>query len=299
MFNLLSGNSDKKNKKENSQSAEVKEARELFNIGRFPVVTTQIIENRPIAKVLGLVCCRGFDSDEAFFGMAAMAVKKGAQAIIGYNENVAFHPDGSKYFSCFGTAVMFEREGRIDFTADKRTIKETLKNIPTAPAPNGGYPQQAQHMQQMQQPMQSMQQVQQPVQSMQRSNEERVSFSNQAMQYAQKANYQPTEAPMENISLRDLENEFNSSNAMFDNRNAHGMPYAQNHHGMNGAQQMPHQQDMSHMHAQQQMHNMQSQQQMQGQDFRQSQKPSEEEDPVLQRLLAAQKRQANSQNWQH
>ena len=35
-------------------------------------------------------------------------MNKGAQAIVGYNENVAFHPDGSKYFSCFGTAVMFE-----------------------------------------------------------------------------------------------------------------------------------------------------------------------------------------------
>ena len=34
-------------------------------------------------------------------------MNKGAQAIVGYNENVAFHPDGSKYFSCFGTAVMF------------------------------------------------------------------------------------------------------------------------------------------------------------------------------------------------
>ena len=66
------------------------------------------MEGRRIAKVLGLVCCRGFDSDEAFFGMAARAMNKGAQAIVGYNENVAFHPDGSKYFSCFGTAVMFE-----------------------------------------------------------------------------------------------------------------------------------------------------------------------------------------------
>ncbi|MDE5831637.1 MAG: hypothetical protein K2H64_01380, partial [Desulfovibrio sp.] len=27
---------------------------------------------------------------------------------VGYNENVAFHPDGSKYFTCYGTAVMFE-----------------------------------------------------------------------------------------------------------------------------------------------------------------------------------------------
>ena len=131
MFMLLGGN-EKKTKKEISQAQSIKEAKELFNMGRFPVVTTQQIENRPIAKVLGLVCCRGFDSEEAFFGMAAMAVKKGAQAIIGYNENVAFHPDGSKYFSCFGTAVMFEREGRNDLLSDPARIKNALSRIPTA-----------------------------------------------------------------------------------------------------------------------------------------------------------------------
>lgn len=134
MFMLLGGN-DKKTKKEISQAQSIKEAKELFNMGRFPVVTTQQIENRPIAKVLGLVCCRGFDSEEAFFGMAAMAVKKGAQGIIGYNENVAFHPDGSKFFSCFGTAVMFEREGRNDLLNDPVRIKSALSRIPTASAP--------------------------------------------------------------------------------------------------------------------------------------------------------------------
>ena len=107
MFFLLGG--DKKNRtntKQNTQALE--QAREFFLSGRFPVVTTQQIEGRRIVKVLGLVCCRGFDSDETFFGMASRAINKGAQAIIGYSENVAFHPDGSKYFSCYGTAVMFD-----------------------------------------------------------------------------------------------------------------------------------------------------------------------------------------------
>ncbi|MCR4666475.1 MAG: YbjQ family protein [Desulfovibrio sp.] len=108
MFFLLG--SDKKGgnrgKKQNSEGLE--EAREMFLSGKFPVVTTSEIEGRRIVKVLGLVCCRGFDSDETFFGMASRAMSKGAQAIIGYNENVAFHPDGSKYFSCYGTAVMFD-----------------------------------------------------------------------------------------------------------------------------------------------------------------------------------------------
>lgn len=110
MFFLLGG-SDKKTRKAEKQSsapAADSRVREAFLVGRFPVVTTHQIEGRKIAKVLGLVCCRGFDSEEAFFGMAARAMNKGAQAIVGYNENVAFHPDGSKYFTCFGTAVMFE-----------------------------------------------------------------------------------------------------------------------------------------------------------------------------------------------
>ena len=110
MFFLLGGHEKKGRKAE--RSAGVSDAsdrvREIFLAGRFPVVTTHQVEGRRIAKVLGLVCCRGFDSDEAFFGMAARAMNKGAQAIVGYNENVAFHPDGSKYFSCFGTDVMFE-----------------------------------------------------------------------------------------------------------------------------------------------------------------------------------------------
>ena len=111
MLFLLSAG-DKKAKKAQAQPTETQDkVKEIFLSGRFPVVTTDSVEGRAIAKVLGLVCCRGFDSDEAFFGMAARAMKKGAQAIIGYHENVAFHPDGSKYFSCYGTAVMFAFEG--------------------------------------------------------------------------------------------------------------------------------------------------------------------------------------------
>ncbi len=110
MLFLLGGN-DKKTRKTEAQTKKSDangRVKELFLAGRFPVVTTHQVEGRRIAKVLGLVCCRGYDSEEAFFGMAARAVNKGAQAIVGYSENVAFHPDGSKYFSCFGTAVMFE-----------------------------------------------------------------------------------------------------------------------------------------------------------------------------------------------
>jgi hypothetical protein len=87
----------------------VDRVKELFNAGRFPVVTTEKLDDdRKVGKILGLVACRGFDSEEAFYGMAARAVNQGAQAIIGYQENIAFHPDGSKYFTCYGTAVQFE-----------------------------------------------------------------------------------------------------------------------------------------------------------------------------------------------
>lgn len=108
MFFLLGGD-EKKAKKTAPKTAEnVVRVRELFLSGRFPVVTTPQLEGKALGKVLGLVVCRGYDSEEAFFGMAAMAVNKGAQAIIGYQENVAFHPDGTKYFCCYGTAVQFE-----------------------------------------------------------------------------------------------------------------------------------------------------------------------------------------------
>ncbi len=111
MLFLLGGN-DKKSRKRETPTENVGVVKDLFLSGRFPVVTTENVEGRALGKVLGLVVCRGYDSDDAFFGMAARAVNKGAQAIIGYKENVAFHPDGSKYFCCYGTAVQFEKGKR-------------------------------------------------------------------------------------------------------------------------------------------------------------------------------------------
>ncbi len=125
MLFLLGDNGKKKRKTEKgpAPSAINAKVKEFFLSGRFPVVTTDHIEGRSIMKVLGLVCCRGYDSEEAFFGMSARAINKGAQAIVGYTENVAFHPDGSKYFSCFGTAVMFEYNPN-----DKNSIPLMLQN---------------------------------------------------------------------------------------------------------------------------------------------------------------------------
>lgn len=70
MFFLLGGQDKKarKTEKKGRLSGAAGHVREVFLAGRFPVVTTHQVEGRCIAKVLGLVCCRGFDSEEAFFG---------------------------------------------------------------------------------------------------------------------------------------------------------------------------------------------------------------------------------------
>lgn len=109
MLFLLGGEKKKKAKAQESGIENLDRVKQVFLAGRFPVVTTsELDENRKVSKVLGLVVCRGYDSEQTFFGMAARAVNKGAQAIIGYQENVAFHPDGSKFFTCYGTAVQLE-----------------------------------------------------------------------------------------------------------------------------------------------------------------------------------------------
>lgn len=109
MLFLLGGEKRKKKAAEQPAIENLDRVKEIFLNGRFPVVTTtELDDSRKVSKVLGLVVCRGYDSEQTFFGMAARAVNKGAQAIIGYQENVAFHPDGSKYFTCYGTAVQYE-----------------------------------------------------------------------------------------------------------------------------------------------------------------------------------------------
>ena len=114
MFFLLSG-AEKKKKTPIRKMENLDRVRELFMTGRFPVTTTTALdEDRRVGKVLGLVVSRGYDSEDAFYDMAARAVNKGAQAIVGYQENVAFHPDGSKFFTCYGTAVQFETVKALD-----------------------------------------------------------------------------------------------------------------------------------------------------------------------------------------
>lgn len=129
MLFLLGGQDKKTRKADNPKVPNFDKVKELFSTGRFPVVTTGTMEGKQISKVLGLVCCRGYDSEEAFFGMSAMAVNKGAHAIVGYMENIAFHPDGSKYFSCYGTAVMFEWESDERYGAAALRERQARLNI--------------------------------------------------------------------------------------------------------------------------------------------------------------------------
>jgi hypothetical protein len=62
------------------RGARLKNAKELFFSGKFPVVTTPVIKGRRIRKVLGLVSGRGFDSECAFYGLTASALYIGADA---------------------------------------------------------------------------------------------------------------------------------------------------------------------------------------------------------------------------
>lgn len=59
MLFLLGGNDKKTRKAEAAQTENLERVRELFLSGRFPVVTTDGVEDRRIGRVLGLVACRG------------------------------------------------------------------------------------------------------------------------------------------------------------------------------------------------------------------------------------------------
>ncbi|CAK7002819.1 MAG: hypothetical protein DELT_00101 [Desulfovibrio sp.] len=82
--------------------------RQRFRNGRFPVATIDHLEGREPFTALGLVVTRGYSSEETFFSMLCRAEAKGAHGIIGYRESVAFHPDGTRFYTCYGTAVAFE-----------------------------------------------------------------------------------------------------------------------------------------------------------------------------------------------
>lgn len=83
-------------------------AREAYFSGKIKIVTTDGIPGREVKFVFGLVVARGYNPDNAFFGLVSRALEAGADAIVGYRESVAFHPEGDKHYSCYGTAMMLE-----------------------------------------------------------------------------------------------------------------------------------------------------------------------------------------------
>ena len=113
MLSLFTGASrqPKDPNEELKRGQRLQHAKEMFYSGKFPMVTTPAIKGRRIKKVLGLVHGRGYDAECALLSLAASAMEIGAEAIIGYREVVAFHPDGSKFFSCYGTAATLEKGG--------------------------------------------------------------------------------------------------------------------------------------------------------------------------------------------
>jgi uncharacterized protein YbjQ (UPF0145 family) len=86
----------------------IETARETYMSGKFKIVTTENIEGREVRWVYGLVFARSYNFDTAFFGMISRAVEVGADAVLGYRESVAFHPEGEgeRYYSCYGTAAI-------------------------------------------------------------------------------------------------------------------------------------------------------------------------------------------------
>ncbi len=85
-------------------------ARNLYLGGRVKIVTTEIVPNREVVGTFGLIVCRSYNFDNAFYGLIAQAIDANADAILGYRESVSFHPEGDKFYSCYGTAVRLKKK---------------------------------------------------------------------------------------------------------------------------------------------------------------------------------------------
>ena len=77
--------------------------------GKIKILTTETVPGREINSAFGLIVCRSYIFDNAFYGLMTQAVDVNADAIIGYRESVSFHPEGDKYYSCYGTAVRLKK----------------------------------------------------------------------------------------------------------------------------------------------------------------------------------------------
>lgn len=92
------------------QDRRIAMARDHYLAGKVRVVTTDEMPNRQIQGTFGLLVCRSFSFDNAFYGLVAQALDVNADAVLAYRESVSFHPEGDRYYSCYGTAVRLKSE---------------------------------------------------------------------------------------------------------------------------------------------------------------------------------------------
>lgn len=110
---LIFGNPSRKarNSKDDAKKDQRLElARAQYVGGNIKIVTTEQVPNRDVMGTFGLIVCRSYNFDNAFYGLIAQAIDANADAILSYRENVAFHPEGDRYYSCFGTAVRLKKK---------------------------------------------------------------------------------------------------------------------------------------------------------------------------------------------
>lgn len=97
-------------KTDDAQDVRLNAARDAYLAGKLKIVTTEQVANQEIAGTFGLIVCRGYVFENAFHGLIAQALDVNADAIVGYRESVAFHPEGDRYYSCYGTAVRLKKK---------------------------------------------------------------------------------------------------------------------------------------------------------------------------------------------
>ncbi len=85
-------------------------ARDIYLSGKLKIVTTDSVPNREVSGTFGLLACRSFTSENAFYGLIAQTLEVNADAILAYRESICFHPEGDKFYSCYGTAVRLKPE---------------------------------------------------------------------------------------------------------------------------------------------------------------------------------------------
>jgi len=102
---IFKGNKTKPAEEESKSDPRLGQAKDVYMAGRFKIVTVDSIPAREVLGTFGLIVCRSYTFDNAFYGLIAQALEVNADAILGYRESVAFHPEGDKYYSCYGTAV--------------------------------------------------------------------------------------------------------------------------------------------------------------------------------------------------